>query len=277
VFDPATLELQRRASWRDQERLDGSSRDRLRRTLDLEPGTRPTLAGLGAITLDDLLTFKARVFRPERAVLVLHGDLGLEQAKRLVILNFGSWTDSALPPAAIQTRVPGPLQPDRPVRIPAPGTGLRLQAVAAPPRELSPEAVALLGLLVPGDPALAPVQATLEGSALVATLDLAAAPPGPWPLFHDRLEALRQRGFTQIDLDRARTAWRAGRTLDTLHSDALMAEALANARGLGISQTRMEALTLATLNAELRRWLDPAHLRIGAAGDPEAMKTLPIP
>jgi predicted Zn-dependent peptidase len=277
VFDPATLEFQRLACWRDQERLDGSSRDRLRRALDLEPGTQPTLAGLGVITLDDLLAFKARVFRPGRAVLVLHGDLGLEQAKRLVFLNLGSWTDSALPPAATQARVPAPPQPEPPVRIPAPGTGLRLQAVAAPPGEFSPEAAALLGLLLPDDPALAPVQIAVADSGLVATLDQADAPMGAWPLFHGRLEALRQRGFTQLDLDRARTAWQAGRSLDTLHSEALMANALAAARGRGVSQARMEALTLATLNAELHRWLDPARLRIGAAGDPEALKTLPTP
>ena len=172
VFDPATLWRQAAACWQDQEPLGASPQVRLRRVLAVAPGERPTQASLSAINLEDLIAFRGRVFRPERAVLVLHGDLGLEQAKRLVLLNLGSWVGPALPAAKVAARPPA--APEVPVRLPAPGTSLTLQAVAPPPPELAPEVLALLDLLVPGDPLLPPVRVTLEGCGLVATLE-----PGP--------------------------------------------------------------------------------------------------
>lgn len=277
IFDPSTLELQRLACWQDELRMDASPRLRLRRILGSEPGTRPTVASLGAITLADLLTFKARVFRPDRAVLGIHGDLGLEQAKRLVLLSLGSWTAPAPAPPYRAVPVPGPALLDEPVRISAPGTSLRIQAVIPPPQELQLETAALLGLLIPGEAALAPVQITLEDSVLVATLDAAAPTPNPWTLLQERLQALRQRGFTQAELDRARSVWLARRSLGALHPEALLAAALAEVRDRRIALDRMNTLSLETLNTGLRLWLDPAKIRIGAAGDPELLKLLPRP
>ncbi len=277
IFDPSTLEIQRLACWRDELRGDASPRLRLRRTLASKPGTRPTLASLGAITLADLIAFKARVFRPDRAVLGIHGDLGLEQAKRLVLLSLGTWTAQASVPPYGAGHVPGPALLDEPVRISAPGTGLRIQAVIPPPQELQLETAALLGLLIPGEAALAPVQITLEDSVLVATLDAAAPTTDPLALLQERLQTLRQRGFTQAELDRARSAWLARRSLDVLHPEALLAAALAEARNRRIALDRMRALSLETLNAGLHLWLDPKSIRVGAAGDPELLKVVPKP
>ena len=157
--------------------------------------------------------------------------------------------------------------------------------MAARPDDLSPEATALLGILVASDAALAPVQVSVEDTGLVATLDagpgsgasLGTQGSGPWSLLHGRLETLRRRGFSQTDLNLAKAAWQARRSLDSLHTEAQMEAALAEARGRGVSPDRMPALSLNELNAALGNWLDPARLRSGAAGDPEALKRLPKP
>ena len=272
ILDPYVLDAQRLACSREAGRLDASSQMKLRRALEPERALRmPTVAGLGAVTLNDLLAFRARVSRPERAVLILHGDLGLEQAKRLVLLSFGTWTAATPTPAAPRPPVP-PTAEAGPIRIPAPGVPLRAQAVAAAPPDLAPEAEALLGLLMPEDPALFPVKVQIEGPCLVATLDGESSAPAARSTLGARLEALRQRGFAEADLRRARTAWSASRALLTLNPEARIDQAMKEARGRAVLSARLEALTVEALNNGLRRWLDPARLRIGLAGDPEALK-----
>lgn len=275
VLDPQLLELQRLACWQEEERRRTSPRVALRDALDPDPGLRPTQAGLGAVGLDDLLRFKARVFQPSRAVLILHGDLGLEQAKRLVFLSLGSWTAPAAPPpepapsiVASSVLVP---QASPLVRIPPRGLPPRAQALAAPPEGLSHEAAALLSLLLPGDPAWFPAEARVENGCLVATLDATpgSRPGDMWTRLQQRLEAVNRRGFTQADLDQARAAWLARRSVESLDPDAEMASALAEALGRGASPKRMRALTLEDLNAGLRRWLDPARRHGGLLSDPE--------
>jgi predicted Zn-dependent peptidase len=233
------------------------------------------VTSLGAITLEDLLVFRARVLRPDRAVLVLHGDLGLEQAKRLVLLSLGTWTgQEPLPAYAVLPPATPSLPPGTPealVRIPVPGGGLRIQAAAAQPGDPGPEPAALLGLLVPGDPALGPVRVDLEGRWLMASLE---GPDATMIRLRERLDALRQRGFTQAELDRARSAWEAGRGLESLEPDRKLGAALAEAAGQQVQEPRMRALSLAALNDALRRWLDLSNLRFGATGDPEALKAL---
>lgn len=274
VFDAITLETQRLACWRDEERLESAPYVHLRQMLRPDAASRPTFAGLGAITLEDLLAFRAAVMRPDRAVLVLHGDLGLEQAKRLVLLSLGSWPAGPQPP--VDAQVPSAASPPEPPRIPATGSALRLQAVAARPEGLSAEASALLSLLVPGDAALPPVRIALDDTCVEATLDAEAGAPGPaaWSLFQKRLEGLRQREFTQIEVDRARDAWLARRSLEALHPEAQMDSALAEARGRGVSVDRVKAVTAGTLTVGLRNWLDPSRIRSGAAGDPKTLASI---
>jgi hypothetical protein len=275
VFDPAALEVQRLATWRGEEGLEATPDTRLRRALVQEPGARPSTTSLGAITLEDLLVFHARVFRPDRAVLILHGDLGLEQAKRMVLLSLGSWTVKEPVPPYPSLPVAAPVQritPEALLRMPVPGAALRLQAAADRPAEVTQEAAALLGLLVPQDPALTRVQVTVEAGTLVATLDAGNGDGSP---LEARLGALRQRTFTQADLDHARAAWEAGRALESLDPGLRMDAAFAEIEGRQVQATRLRALTPADLNAALHRWLEPARLRTGAVGDPEALKALP--
>jgi predicted Zn-dependent peptidase len=273
VFDPTGLDGQRLACWREEERQEASPQTRLLEALIQAPGSQPTLASLSAISLEDLLTFRARVFRPDRAVLVLHGDLGLEQAKRLVLLSLGTWTAQGTLPAYGPPPIGAPIEatgtPEALLRIPAPGPGWRTQAVALQPSEVSPEAAILLTLLVPGDPALTPVWVGMENNALIATLDA-----GTWSRLLGKLGALRQRGFIQADLERARAAWEAGRALASLQPSGMLASALSEARDRQVRVTRMKALSLAELNAALSRWLEPTAFRIGAVGAPEALKAL---
>ena len=153
---------------------------------------------------------------------------------------------------------------------------MRVQALASRPGDLAPEAAALLNLMVPGDANFDPVQVVIEDGGLMATLDGEAGTSGSvvWSLFRERLEAFRRRGFSQADLDRARVAWSARRSLDSLHPEAQMDRALAEALGRGVAGDRLTALSLDALNTGLRNWLDPANLRMGASSDPEALKSL---
>lgn len=288
VLDTATLETERLAYWRETERLEASPRAKLRAVLEPDQTLQaPSLESLTTLSFEELLAFDARVLRPDRAVLVLHGDLGLEQAKRLVYLSFGTWTVSSAPhaptaaPAApsslpkAASAAPSPATPPvtpaaspQPVRINAPGALPRALAVALEPKDLDREARALLALLLPGDPALFPARIRIEGLDLVAALDgeAQASPAATEALLLERLQALRQRGFTEADLRQAKAAWSAGRALAGLHPEALVGEALDEARGRGTSPARMQALTVEGLNGALRRWLDPAQLKAGALG-----------
>ena len=280
LLDPALLELQRLAYLQRLEHPEGSPRERLRQAL--EPGARATRSSLGAITLQDLRAFRARVFRPDRAVLVLHGDLGLEQAKRLVLLSLGTWMaqepgPQEAPPPSAAAAVPA--VPDEVPRIPDPGAGLRVQALAPQPGDLAPEVGALLSLLVPGEASLDPVRVTLGEGGLVATLDSLEGSTGAatWSQLVERLEGLRRRGFNRRDLDQARLAWFGRRSLESLQPEAQMDRALAESQGRGVREDRLGALSLDGLNSGLRDWLDPAKLRLGAAGDPGDLDRLPRP
>jgi hypothetical protein len=241
IFDPSILEAQRLACWREVERAEASPSP-LKRHLAPEPNwtlQAPTLDGLAAITYEDLLAFHSRMSRPDRAVLLLHGDLGREQARRLIFQTFGTWTALPAPATSVAPTAP------------APGPG--------------PEAEALLALLLHGDPALLPVRFRMEGSGPMATLEVGTSgPAAAASVMLERLQALRRRGFTEADLHRARAAWSAGRALVALHPEALLDQALAEARGSAATPARMEALTVEALNGELQRWLDPARLQPGA-------------
>jgi len=283
VFDPSMLEIQRLACWRQENRQADDPHTRLLQALAQNPDSKPTLTTLGAISWEDLLTFRAKVFRPDRAVLVLHGDLGLEQAKRLVLLSLGSWTVQAPPkptdpPSARPSNQPL-AAPAGPPRIIAPGAGIRIQAFAVQPSQLTPETRLLLRLLIDGNATLHPVRMAAHQGGLVATLDAEAdaSGSGAWSLLHERLEALCRRGFTSTDLEHARAVWQASRSLDSLHPEAQVDAALAEAMGRAVTVEGMKAVSLEKLNEGLRSWLAPANLRSGAAGEPAWLKTLPKP
>ena len=274
VFLPSVLASQRVACWQEEEGTSAAPKERLKRLLLRDPSWRPTQKSLEAITLQDLLTYRTRVLRPDRAILILHGDLGLEQAKRLVLLSLGSWVVQQPSQGAADT--PSLPAAEGPLTIPDSGMGLRIQAVANRPEDPSPEVAALLGLLVPGDPGLFPMRVELDDRRLLATLDSPGGNPGQqsMTLFLERLRVLRGHEFRQLDLDRARSAWLSRRSLESLYPETQMDSALAEALGRGVKDDRLKAVTPEVLNATLRAWLDPANLRIGVVGDPELLKVL---
>ncbi|MBI1753096.1 MAG: insulinase family protein [Acidobacteria bacterium] len=284
LFDPGMLEEQREACWQEEERRGDDALLRLRQGLNQAPEARPTFASLGAITWEELLGFRARVFRPDRALLVLHGDLGLEQAKRLVLLSLGSWTPQESRSGASTLESPARPQPQPAPAKPWPlwitteaGAGGRVQAVAPRPAAVLPESAALLDLLVPGEPSLFPARAAAEPGCLVATEDARAGSDPALSRLLARLEAMRLRGFAQADLDRARAAWNAGRSLETLHPEARMDHTLQEALGRGVTPERMKTLSLERLNADLRLWLEPANLRTGGLRKAGSAEGPPVP
>ncbi len=280
LFTPTILEAQQLACWRDVEGMELPPSPRLEQALVRDPATQPSLAGLSALSVEDLQAFRDRVLRPDRAVLVLHGDLGLEQAKRLVLLHLGTWTPTSHP----QPFPAGPVptgEPNAPasLRISTPGAGGRIQAWFARPANTSPEVAALLDILLPVPQGTAPIRLEVRRRGLLATLEAGAETPAPQALAHLRqtLAALRLRGYTQQDLDLARAAWRAGRSRESLHPGTLMEASLEVALGQGVHPDRMAEVSLAALNTGLRAWLAPDQRRTGALGDPAWWKDLPTP
>ena len=105
---------------RDQDQALGFLGDLLFRPI-FDPQTWPRPGGL---SWEAALAFYHRVFRPDHAILVLHGDLGLEQAKQLVLLSLGTWSSRPEPPSA--TPVPGPNAEVRVLRQLLAGSGQAL-------------------------------------------------------------------------------------------------------------------------------------------------------
>ena len=277
VLNPLHLAACRADCLRDLFKPGANPADRLRETLAWDPADRPTEASLLAIGPEDLGTFQQRVFRPERATLILHGDMGSEQAKRLVILNFGSWPAGA-PSAEVPSNIPPAEPPAQSVLLPRSGAGLRLQALAPIPRDLRPESAALLSILLPGDPLLAPLRATWEGASLTFTLDTTnLSASEAQALFFGRLVALAQRGVTLTEMDRARQIWAASLSLEALDPEAQLARALATAEGRTPTREALSALTLQDLNVGLRLCLDPTQFRMGATGPAAILEALATP
>jgi len=72
----------------------------LRAIGDPEHAYLPTATSIHRIENADLERALHRVVRPERSVLVVHGDLSLAQAKQLALLHLGAWGPEAVPPVA---------------------------------------------------------------------------------------------------------------------------------------------------------------------------------
>ncbi|HJW72481.1 MAG TPA: insulinase family protein [Geothrix sp.] len=103
---PEGLDWRLLARSRDQDRSLGLLGDLLLRPI-LDPDAWKNPCG---ISWDEVQAFSRKVLRPDRAILVLQGDLGLEQAKQLALLSLGTWTASPAtptppPPPAITPEV----------------------------------------------------------------------------------------------------------------------------------------------------------------------------
>lgn len=243
VLDPGVLETERMACWAAQ-----AHRAPWEALLPDRPPA-PTALGLGRISFEDLETFLHRVFRPDRAVLALEGDLGLEQAKALVMLSLGTWTAASGPPPASG---PAPAAPAAP---PAPGAAEGGLALAPVPTGVSPALRDLVTLWLADHPALA--TAWLP-PAPDGTLRLQRPAGGDLPA---RFAALRAAPPDAAELDHLKSAWDGALQVRSLHPGALLQEDVRAVLGTSARPGDVAAVTPAQFQDALQRWLDPAHLR----------------
>lgn len=243
VLDPGTLETERVACWAAQAR-----RAPWEALLPDSPPA-PTELGLGRISLEDLEAFLHRVFRPDRAVLALEGDLGLEQAKALVMLSFGTWTSAPGP-----TPGPGPAGAG-PGTPPAPSTAQGGLALAPVPIGLPPALRDLVTLWLADQPALA---AAWLPPAPDGTLRLQMPADGDLP---ERIAALRATPPDTAELDHLKSAWAGALQVRSLHPGALLQEDVRAVLGTSARPGDVAAVTLAQFQDALQRWLAPANLR----------------
>lgn len=105
-------------------------------------------AKLKAIEIKDFEEHCVKVLRPERAMLVLYGDLNLSQARQLALLHFGAWSSSAV---ASSSAKPSPKSAPTTLVLADPSGNRRLWMGAALPMDsLEVANVArLLAFLIP--------------------------------------------------------------------------------------------------------------------------------
>ena len=93
-------------------------------------GAVTTVASLKRITRDDVLRFHRSWFRPDRALLVLAGDVSAETATALAQRHFGDWRAEGAPPRREPVAAPAPAE--RSVLVDMPGAGQSSVIVVAP-------------------------------------------------------------------------------------------------------------------------------------------------
>lgn len=223
------------------------------------------------IEFQDLLDFRRRVIRPERAVLALYGDLNLVQAKQLVLMHLGIWGPPAQPAVKGLEPRTDPVQPVQPrlraVLDPGPGAELWVGA-PQPPDTRNPAAEALLPVLLAratrGWFGEGGTRVQLAGDGTGPLVIRTRVPQGDRdrlvPEFTAALAALASRGFTSEDLARARVQWLAERAALPLHPEPMLRQ-LAGGRLDPALAGAVDRLEPGTVTDALKAWLDPARLR----------------
>ncbi|MCE1229507.1 MAG: hypothetical protein LWX11_08490 [Firmicutes bacterium] len=198
----------------------------------------------GPLTVLERFALHRRLVRPEQAVLIVRGDLGLAQAKAQVLLHLGTWAPSPEAPL-----------PNREFGAPASTT-----LMAGSP-SWGDAASRMLGTLV--------LQARLKDDPSVVLETSEEA--GPWlfhprpgvdePAFLRRLENLAQTPVSSEELNSARRRWKAQRTSLPLHPREDTA-ALAWAALHGDPAPQVEALTPEALTKLFQTRLTVPHLKV---------------
>ncbi len=202
AFDNTTLETQRQRLFQDTTR---NTVDELRTSALLAQGgpeAPPTEEALSQFSFEQLLTFRARILRPERIQILLAGDLIPAQARQSLLLGFGAWS---MPPQPAPSR---DIPQDGPIGVQhLPSGAQHLLLLPNPEISFRPLLECLLherwpdlqGAGLPGSPWYASIRGTEaldETSARVA-----------------RMRALR---FSAQDLERAKTQADAAHRLKAL-------------------------------------------------------------
>lgn len=258
AFDPLSLEPARVAAWSDITESDARARVRFSRSLSALP--EPDERTLGTVDAAKLAIWHRRHFRPERATLVLWGDLDAAQARQLTLLSFGAWTAQPQPAAGAVTLAsePGPFLAVLPGEAPSAAMGLVEDGLdRAERRFLRPWIATQLkaaGIsLEEGDALILHAEAPLGTPTETLRARLAAA-----------LDAMPGT-FNAAALDARRAQDTALKALMKLHPGTLL------------SNTTEPAETpkdLAAAKAVLDRWCAPSNRRFYASGDPGSLQAL---
>lgn len=259
AFDPLALEPARLLAWSELSESNAMLRARLRFARALSALPEPDERALASVDASGLAAWHRRLFRPDRATLVLWGDLDASQARQLVMLSLGAWTSQPQAPAQAAPRAPepGPFLAALPGEAPAVVIGLVEDGVdRAQRRFLRPWIATQLksaGLhLDEGEPLAVRLEAPLGTSAESLQARLAAA-----------LDALPTT-FTAADLAALRAQASTEQALRSLHPEALLSTAASPAEA---------PQDLATAKAILDRWCAPSNRRLFISGDPGSLQT----
>jgi zinc protease len=170
-FDEATFELARRRAVEE-----------LQTALSGDPELRdPPVAGLEALTLDDVKAYYAKTFRPDLTTIVIAGNVTADAARSTVEREFGAWQAAG---AAPDVRLaPLPLNPSGEVRLslPVDQDTVMFQQIVEVARSSSDTYPLLLGNAILGGGSLGPEQSRLfrdlrQNAGLVYTIASRLAP-----------------------------------------------------------------------------------------------------
>jgi len=269
AFNDASVEAQRQSLTQALAARPGRERAEdlfLRSLQDPQSLAMPEGSQLAAIQFRDLDRLRRRILRPERAQLVIYGDLNLDQARQLAALHFGAWgpgSEPALAPgtpvavaagrvwlvgdaaSSLEIRVGCSLQKEGDHLLAAQELARRLLR-----RELTFGGSPDLGIAVLQDSPLVLRGVATQGTRLEDLLKEV----------QEALVRLRERTWTGSDLNLVRTNWKAEQSVLLLHPRRVT-EALAARAATEPEAAILESPSSAEIQSIIRSWLEPANLR----------------
>jgi zinc protease len=183
-FDQATFDVvRRRAIDALQTELNSSHSIAVQRAAQKllpfnDPELRqPTVAGMQALSLDDVKSYYAKTMRPDLATIVVVGNVTAQQARSSIERAFGGWHASGPTPVVDLPAVP--INPPGEVKIPLPNIRqdyVTLEQLVPLPRSAPQYYPLLLGNTVLGGGSLGPEQSRLfrdirQNAGLVYSID----------------------------------------------------------------------------------------------------------
>jgi zinc protease len=138
---------------------------------------QPSVAGMQALSLDDLRSYYAKTMRPDLATIVVVGNVNPQQARAAIERAFGGWHANG--PAPVVELPPVPINPPGEVKVPLPNIRqdyVTLEQLVPLPRSAPQYYPLLLGNTVLGGGSLGPEQSRLfrdirQNAGLVYSID----------------------------------------------------------------------------------------------------------
>ena len=268
VLDGPETEAQRQACFRVLKESSPRARAEaafLQRVEDPSASLVPDAANLNRIEFEDLVRLSRRILRPERAVLVIVGDMNPAQARQMATLHLGTWgpaPEERLAPA--RTSLPSRPIPTRTWAVQEGRGPVRIRVGAPTPASGAPSAAGLgmcawlakreLEDRLPAALAEATFRISVDGTwQIAATASPGTTTPGAMEAVQRLLGRLRERGADASMLAAARAAWLAEQRSLALHprrqADALAEQALRPPRPEG-GEEDLQSITRRLFAAE---------------------------